>query len=93
VSYTSPHSIAMPAGSQQGPFEWFKGSPNGRFSTTSFGAKGFMACPDHSTQKTAWQVFAAIQNATVPTGNVSDCLGFDALTTAYSGSIPAWEYV
>jgi hypothetical protein len=83
----------MPSGSQQGPFDWFKGSPFGRYSTTSFGAEGFMACPDYSAKTTAWQVFAAIKNATVPTGNVSDCLGFDALTTSYSGSIPTWEYV
>ncbi|QKX57177.1 uncharacterized protein TRUGW13939_04285 [Talaromyces rugulosus] len=93
VSYTSPHSISMPSGSQQGPFDWVKGSPFGRYTTTSFGADGFMACPDYSTNTTAWQVFAAIKNATVPTGNVEDCLGFDALTTPYSGSIPTWEYV
>ena len=51
-----------------------------------------MACPDLFG---GWEVFAALKNATVPTGNVSDCYGFDGLTTDYSSShsnFSAWQY-
>ncbi|KAJ5595412.1 uncharacterized protein N7459_001620 [Penicillium hispanicum] len=40
-----------------------------------------------------WQVFAALQNATVPSGKVGDCLGFDAMAVAVNVSQPAWEYI
>ncbi|OJJ97529.1 hypothetical protein ASPACDRAFT_80400 [Aspergillus aculeatus ATCC 16872] len=40
-----------------------------------------------------WQVFAAWSNATVPSGNVGDCLGFDALAVGRNGSAAAWEYI
>jgi hypothetical protein len=48
-----------------------------------------MACPSDG----GWQVFAALQNATVPEGDVGKCLGFDALAITYSGDVPAWQYV
>lgn len=54
-----------------------------------------MACPV-TTEQTGgmWQVFANLPNATVPSGKVADCLGFDALTEDYTGTGPAaWEYV
>ncbi|KAH8695233.1 IgE-binding protein [Talaromyces proteolyticus] len=95
LSFTTAHSMSMPAGSQQGPFDNQQpssGEEFGTYTTSSFGATGFMACPDDATNASSWQVFAAIRNATVPTGNVDDCLGFDALTTSYTGSIPTWEY-
>lgn len=42
-----------------------------------------------------WQVFAALQNATVPSGNVGDCLGFDALAVPVNVTSDqlAWEYI
>ncbi|KAJ5180139.1 hypothetical protein N7492_003349 [Penicillium capsulatum] len=42
-----------------------------------------------------WQVFAALQNATVPSGNVRDCLGFDALAMPVNVTSDqlAWEYI
>lgn len=52
-----------------------------------------MACPDNAADPKSWQVFADIRNATVPTGNVDDCLGFDAAAIPYNGSIPAWQYM
>ncbi|OKL63210.1 hypothetical protein UA08_01319 [Talaromyces atroroseus] len=93
LAFTMAHSIYIPSGSQQGPFSYDSGSPFGSYSTSSFGATGFMACPDDAMSPTSWQVFAAIQNATVPTGNVADCLGFDAATVDYDGDIPAWQYI
>jgi hypothetical protein len=87
------HSIYIPSGAQQGPFSYEAGEPFGTFSTSAFGATGFMACPDNATEPARWQVFAAIQNATVPTGDVDDCLGFDAATVEYEGDIPAWQYI
>lgn len=52
-----------------------------------------MACPDDATAPSKFQIFAAILNATVPTGKVADCLGFDAAASAFTGDIPAWQYI
>lgn len=52
-----------------------------------------MACPNDAASPSKWQIFVAIQNATVPTGNVGDCLGFDAAAPLFTGDIPAWQYV
>lgn len=40
-----------------------------------------MACP---TDDNDWQVFAAMRNATVPSGDVDECVGFGAITYDYS---------
>lgn len=40
-----------------------------------------------------WQVFANLRNATVPSGRVDDCLGFDALAVSVHKVQPAWEYI
>ena len=42
-----------------------------------------------------WQVFAALQNATVPTGKIGDCVGFDALAVPVNvtSNQLAWEYI
>ncbi|EED19212.1 IgE-binding protein [Talaromyces stipitatus ATCC 10500] len=91
LSFTQAHSAYIPEGSVQGPFTYTPGQPFGTYTTGAFGSTGFMACPDNAAAPTKWQVFAAIQNATVPTGNVGDCLGFDAAAIEYSGEIPAWH--
>ncbi|KAJ5321408.1 hypothetical protein N7476_004410 [Penicillium atrosanguineum] len=48
-----------------------------------------------SAQPSQWQVYAALQNATVPSGQVSDCLGFDALAMGLNVTSDqlAWEYI
>ena len=91
------HSATYPPGAILGALNYTKSPPTASFGdlgTGAFGATGFMACPPkkNSTQ-VLWQVFAALQNATVPTGNVTDCLGFDALTSDYPSTLAAaWEY-
>ncbi|KAJ5100568.1 hypothetical protein N7456_006620 [Penicillium angulare] len=112
LSFTTPHSGYMPAGSSSGPFVYTPGNsqnPLGSWTYNGEGASGFMACPVPRAQPTGnsaarraassaaptWQVYAALQNATVPTGKVNDCLGFDALATGLnvtSNSL-AWEYI
>ncbi|KIV85247.1 hypothetical protein PV11_00969 [Exophiala sideris] len=89
IAYTAPHSSFMPAGSVTCPFTYIKAAqaPFGLLSTL-FG--GFMACP---TSGNTWQVFANLQNATVPQGNVSQCLGFDALAIDSTEIYAAWEYL
>lgn len=99
----------MPPGSSQGPFKYTPGQSLGTWTYSGQGASGFMACPVPQANATAvsrrastapapaprWQVFAALQNATVPTGRVGDCLGFDALAVGLnvsSGHL-AWEYI
>ena len=93
LGYTAAHSTFYPDGAVIGVFTDFfqPGYENyGYVSTNAFGAEGFMACP---TIGGTWQVFAAIANATVPSGNISSCIGFDAITSSYSGDSPAaWQY-
>ncbi|KAJ5919105.1 hypothetical protein N7466_010048 [Penicillium verhagenii] len=85
------------------------GNPLGTWTYTGQGAAGFMACPvpaSNSSSNAAarraaaaappsWQVYAALQNATVPSGNVGDCLGFDALAVGLNvtSDTLAWEYI
>ena len=54
-----------------------------------------MACPvQEEGASKKWQVFAALQNATVPSGDVDDCLGFSAMATqTKQNATAAWEYV
>jgi len=96
AGYTQAHSLYMPTGSLPGGFSYYK-CPNeqyGHITTTVFGAKGLMACPDSSTGTQTYAVYANIPNAVVPSGNVQDCLSFDGLTSDYNGPIPAaWQYV
>jgi hypothetical protein len=93
LGFTQAHSTNIPVGSTVGPFNYTAGSPLGQYSFVGWGASGFMACPDNAETPSTWQVFGALQNATVPTGNVADCLGFDASTITYNGSFPAWQYI
>ncbi|KAJ5632779.1 hypothetical protein N7490_009118 [Penicillium lividum] len=103
LSFTTPHSGYIPAGSSQGPFVYTPGTSGnglGSWTYSGQGASGFMACPvpastSGSAAPPSWQVYAAQQNATVPTGKVGDCLGFDALAVGLnvtSNSV-AWEYI
>ena len=48
-----------------------------------------MACP--TGDPGVYQVLASMKNATVPTGNISQCLGFDALA-ADAPDLGAWQY-
>ncbi|KAJ5475757.1 hypothetical protein N7475_001486 [Penicillium sp. IBT 31633x] len=106
LRFTSPHSAYEPAGSSDGPFAYTPGTSFGHWTYSGQGASGFMACP--TTNGTAgyrrsrrgaapapkWQVYAALKNATVPSGNVDDCLGFDALAVSVNSTAPAaWEYI
>ncbi|KAJ5166287.1 uncharacterized protein N7482_005068 [Penicillium canariense] len=109
LSFTTPHSGYIPPGSSQGPFKYTPGQSFGTWTYSGQGASGFMACPAPANSTAVgrhvrrqaplrtdrWQVFAALQNATVPTGNVSDCLGFDALAIGLNISSDhlAWEYI
>ncbi|KAE8152403.1 hypothetical protein BDV25DRAFT_67183 [Aspergillus avenaceus] len=89
LSFTQAHSAYIPPGSSLGPFEHKPGKPFGYYSFNGWGATGFMACP---TEDSRWQVFAAIHNATVPQGNVNDCIGFSALAVPSNATAGAWQY-
>lgn len=92
VGFTQAHSAYIPPGSYIGGFTYQPGPSYGRYSFNGWGADGFMACPSPGTL--FYKVFANIRNATVPTGNIDDCLGFVALAITYTGPSPAaWQYV
>ncbi|CAI7651322.1 unnamed protein product [Penicillium glandicola] len=90
LSFTQAHSASIPQGSSLGPFNYSADLPWAHYSFAGWGAKGFMACP---TDDSRWQVFAAIGNATVPNGNINDCLGFSAVALTYTGDVPTWQYI
>ncbi|KAH8431953.1 putative IgE binding protein [Aspergillus melleus] len=89
LSFTQAHSAYIPPGSAQGPFKYEPGENFGHYTFNGWGASGFMACP---TEDERWQVFAAIQNATVPSGDVGDCLGFSAMAVTGNQTAAAWQY-
>jgi hypothetical protein len=89
LSFTQAHSAYIPPGSSVGNLAYEPGTPWAHYTFNGWGASGLMACP---TEDNRWQVFAAIDNATVPSGNVGDCLGFSALALPYKGDAPAWQY-
>lgn len=91
LRFTQAHSAFIPPGSDVGGMIYEPGKPYSHLTFKGFGANGLMACPTKTNHH--WQVFAAMDNATVPTGNVNDCLGFDAVALTYSGPVPAWQYV
>lgn len=81
----------MPQGSTVGGMHYDKEKPYSYLTFKGRGTNGLMACPtkDHKH----WQVFAALEDAKVPTGNVKDCLGFEAMAITYKGkNPPVWQY-
>ncbi|KIW10198.1 hypothetical protein PV08_11159 [Exophiala spinifera] len=92
IGYTEAHSAFRPAGSVLCPFRYQKNAqaPFGRLTIDAFGSDGFMACP--TEESGIWQVFANMANATVPRGNVSQCLGVDAIAIDSSQLFAAWQY-
>ena len=100
VGFTQAHSGAIPPGSTTAGFTYTPAAPGSQFGQWSFsglGANGFMACPPTAAEG-RYQVFANLRNATVPTGNVGDCLGFDpaaiaAPATNGTAAPAAWQYI
>lgn len=88
LSYTRPHSAYIPPGSSTTGFKYVPHENYGNY----YYKDGFMACPVPA-DRIRFQVFAGIKDADVPRGNVSECQGFDVVTTRYVGDGPAaWEY-
>jgi hypothetical protein len=92
IGYTIPHSSLIPVGSMGCPFQHDAGRGNnyGILTPRDTNAAGFMACPE---LEHGWRIYLDIDNATVPTGNVSDCLSFGALTMSATNDSAAWEYL
>ncbi|KAF7117644.1 hypothetical protein CNMCM5793_006767 [Aspergillus hiratsukae] len=96
VKFTIAHSANIPAGSATEGFTYTPGQPFGNWNFKGLGANGFMACPTTGDAPAPYQVFAAMSNAKVPTGNVADCLGFNAAAIAWTPpagqTAAAWQY-
>lgn len=91
LRFTTPHSGYMGKDASTGPFTYTPGNPIGHYVYKGQGTSGFMACP---TKDDKWQVFASLQNATVPMGDVSECLGFSAMAVqGKQNGTAAWEYI
>ncbi len=98
LSFTEPHAEGSAEGNN-GTITGF-GYTNstdgelGEFSFTGLGANGFVACPV-ANGSAPYQIFAGFPglcDENVPGGNVSACLGFDALGETYENGTAAWEY-
>lgn len=85
LGYTQAHSAATPAGSVLSPFTFVQGTSFGTLGFTGLGANGFVACPTNGTFP--YQIFA-----NVASGNFDNCIGFDALTSNFTGGSSAWQY-
>ncbi|KAL3435546.1 hypothetical protein BDV09DRAFT_167254 [Aspergillus tetrazonus] len=93
LRFTQAHSAYIPPGSSLGPFEYIpgpEGSVFGHYMYSGWGASGFMACP---TEDNRWKVFGALGNATVPSGDVEDCLGFSAIAVPSELVGQTWQYI
>lgn len=88
LAYTTAHSLYVPPGSQWCPLRYQGGGQYGELIPNAFDTNSLMACP---AAQDAWQVFLGLDNATVPSGKVSDCIIFDALTVNAT-DIGAWQY-
>ncbi|GLA55575.1 hypothetical protein AnigIFM63604_002365 [Aspergillus niger] len=98
LKFVEAHTTYMDPGASTSTFCYTPGTSFGQWTYTGLGATGFMACPldeDEEVNGGAYQVFAAMANATVPSGNVSDCLEFEALAYPWvsdGSSAAAWQY-
>ena len=95
LRFTEPHTEGGENGTTTG-FSYTNSTDGGlgEFSFTELNATGFVACP--SLNGTApWQIFAALPNLgnkDVPGGDVSACLGFEALGDTYENGAAAYQY-
>ena len=86
LGYTQAHSASIPEGASRTGFSYTapaEGQSFGYLSYKENGATGFVAC---TADDGTYQVFADVDG-----GDFSNCLGFDALASPYSGK-PAWEF-
>ena len=98
LSFTEPHTEGSEVGDTTGFV--YQNNTNttgalGEFSFTGLGSfGGFVACP--SVDGTGpYQIFADLPylcDKYVPGGNVSACIGFNALGDKYANETAAWEY-
>lgn len=85
VHFTPAHSPSIPPGASTGPFS----QAGGAWHFTGLGARDFMACPTAGR----FRVFAALRNATVPSGNVTSCVPFVAVVIPFvSSQAGAFQY-
>lgn len=85
LSYTIPHSAAVPEHSYQQGFTVDQGTGLGSWTFEGKGgATGFLACP--TEKEGEYQVFADIEGV-----ESEDCLGFDAIITQAKGP-GAYQY-
>lgn len=94
LGFTQAHSALVPAGAYRVGFSATAPGANGLgdFGFSIAGkAAGWLACPA-TKGAFPYQIFADVPGLKVPSGNVDDCYGFDALTSNFAGGAAAWQY-
>ena len=82
----------IPEGARNKTFALFRGPQYSFFTFSGVGkASGFLACPVNETVYKVYADLPSLTDENVMGGNVSACVGFDALATAYKG-FAAWQY-
>ncbi|CAN9392346.1 unnamed protein product [Alternaria alternata] len=87
LSYTTAHSAAIPAGSEQTGFSRTAPANGNAFGYLNFDT-GFVACPAANVTADGYQVFGQVASGAT---FGDDCLGFSALTVAVDQP-GAWQY-
>ncbi len=92
LQYTIAHSNVIPVNASVKSFALFKGPTYSFFTFSGVGkASGFLACPVNETVYKVYADLSSLSDENVPNNNVSSCIGFDALATAFDGH-SAWQY-
>lgn len=86
LGFTQAHSANIPAGAVVSTFTVTPGTSFGTLGFSGLGANGFVACPS-ANGSVPYQIFANVAG-----GDFTNCLGFDALTTEFTGGLGAWQY-
>lgn len=88
LGFTQAHSASIPDGAVVSTFTLTQGLSFGELGFSGLGGAGFIACPNATTGTFPYQIFADI-----PGAGGTNCLGFDPLTTNYTGGPGAWQYI
>ncbi|MCJ1287327.1 hypothetical protein MMC26_006675 [Xylographa opegraphella] len=89
LGFTAAHSASLPAGAYTSGFTLIPGTNGGLgdFGFANAAGQGFLACPTTASAGPPYQVFVDVEGFR---GNLSACIGFDALT--HSAGVGAWQY-
>ena len=92
LQYTVAYANVIPKGATAESFALFRGGQHSSLTFSGVGkASGFLACPVNATVYKVYADLPRLEDANVPLGNLSACVGFDAEAASFKG-YAAWQY-